>query len=129
MKALLDTHALLWWALDDKRLSPRALRIIRDPETEIVVSVVSLWEIAIKAGLKKLSLPGNPAVILDTAEAQHCTILPVYAPHALAVYALPDIDGHRDPFDRLLVTQCLFEGLTLVTADARLAEYGVAVWW
>jgi PIN domain nuclease of toxin-antitoxin system len=72
MKALLDTHTLLWWALDDKRLSRNALALISDPGTQVFVSVVSLWEIVIKAKLEKLSLPGDPADILTKAEEQDC---------------------------------------------------------
>jgi PIN domain nuclease of toxin-antitoxin system len=123
------THTLLWWALDDTRLSASALSAIRHADTSLFVSVVSLWEIVIKAKLEKLPLPGEPAAILAKAEEQACTILPVLATHALGVYTLPDIADHRDPFDRLLVAQRFIEGLTLVTADARLAEYGVKVLW
>ncbi len=124
MRLLLDTHVLLWSALEPERLSRAARTAIEDEENEVYVSAASAWEIAIKQSLGKLilDLPAEqwlPAVLRKSAfEA-----LEVNIATALRVRALPW--HHRDPFDRLLIAQALEENLTLVTHDAQLASYGV----
>ena len=121
MKLLLDTHVLLWAAGDPRRLAAPVRRMIEDPETELLFSVVSLWEIVIKRQQGREDFQVEPGVLrrglLDNGYAE----LPVRGPHALAVEALPAI--HKDPFDRLLVAQAISEGVTLLTADEILARY------
>ncbi len=128
MSFLLDTHALLWWMLDDERLSPAARETIADVDNELVWSVVGTWEIAIKAGLGRIDLPGSLADLLGTTlRAQAIAILPIHQAHALRVERLPA--HHRDPFDRMLVAQAVEEDLVVVSKDTALAAYDVEVLW
>jgi PIN domain nuclease of toxin-antitoxin system len=120
VKLLLDTHALLWWLDDDDRLDRSAVEAIAEAEF-VAVSAASAWEIAIKQAIGKLSGPDDLAGELET---NGFTELTVTVAHALAAGALPP--HHSDPFDRMLVAQSRLEGLTLVTRDERLADYGIA---
>ncbi|MDP9434827.1 MAG: type II toxin-antitoxin system VapC family toxin [Actinomycetota bacterium] len=118
---LLDTHVALWW-LDDQPLSRVAHDAIADPTRAVHVSLASLWELAIKHSVGRFRLRDDlDQVLVDNG----IELLAMTAAHALAVRDLPL--HHRDPFDRMLVAQALVEGLTLVTRDRRLAEYGVRV--
>ena len=120
MKLLLDTHVLLWWLDDDARLDRSAADAIAGAEL-VAVSAASAWEIGIKQALGKLVGPDDlPAELASNA----FTELPVTVAHALAAGALPP--RHSDLFDRMLVAQSRLEGLTLVTRDDRLADYGIA---
>jgi PIN domain nuclease of toxin-antitoxin system len=123
-RLLVDTHALLWWLTDDRGLSAAARAAIADPANEPLVSTASVWEIAIKRSLGKLTAPEDlPDVIFDGGFAW----LPISAQHAWQVGRLPM--HHRDPFDRMLVAQALTERLPVVTADAHFGEYGVEARW
>lgn len=128
MRALLDTHTFLWWITDDPRLSARAREVIGDGENKIFLSAASGWEMAIKAKLGKLCLPGDPvSFIAEQIAVNGFDSLPVQMSHALFVYALPSY--HRDPFDRLLVAQAKLENLCLLTADPQMARYPVEIVW
>lgn len=128
MKALLDTHALLWWITDDSRLSRRVREFISNVENELAFSAASGWEVAIKAGLGKMDLPEHPEKFLtEQLHRNAIEVLPVNLGHAMGVYSLPN--HHGDPFDRLLVAQCVAEGLPLLTADAAFGPYPVEVIW
>jgi PIN domain nuclease of toxin-antitoxin system len=127
-RVLLDTHAYLWFVFDDRRLSRRADSVISDPETEILLSVGSLWEIAIKAQLGRLDL-GMP---IDTffsryVEQRQVVVVGIQISHLVAYGRLPLV--HRDPFDRLLVAQAQTLAVPILSADPRLEPYGVPVWW
>ncbi len=124
MKILLDTHALLWFLSDDPQLLPPVKNIIEDPKNQKLVSIASCWEIAIKAGLKKLDL-GEPAATFLARELtiNSFDLLKIELAHVTFVESLPL--HHRDPFDRLIVAQCLIEKLPIVSADAILDHYGV----
>jgi PIN domain nuclease of toxin-antitoxin system len=122
MRLLLDTHILLWWLSDCRGLSPRVCKAIADPDTEVFVSAVSAWEMAIKSSLGKLTVPGNLEQALKDNGFHE---LPVHISHALAVEHLPH--HHNDPFDRLLIAQAKIEGLTLVTCDRHIPSYDIAV--
>jgi PIN domain nuclease of toxin-antitoxin system len=123
-RLLVDTHALLWWLTDDPALSTAARDAIADPANEPLVSTASVWEIAIKRSLGKLTAPDDlPDQISDEGFAW----LPISALHAWQVHDLPM--HHRDPFDRVLVAQALIERLPLITADARFEAYGVDTRW
>jgi PIN domain nuclease of toxin-antitoxin system len=119
---LLDTHVVLWWLADDPSLDDAVRHAISDPDNTVFLSAVVVWEIRIKQMIGKLDLPPEFA---DVLADQDFVELPVTVVHALAVGELPPI--HRDPFDRMLVAQAKVEGLTLVTRDSALGEYGVAV--
>lgn len=120
MRLLLDTHVLLWWLADDAQLGAEARAAIGEGEAHVAVSAASAWEIAIKQRLGKLRAPDDLAAQL----ARHRFVqLAVTVPHALRAGALPPV--HDDPFDRMLVAQAEFEGLTVVTRDAAIGRYGV----
>lgn len=123
MRLLLDTHILLWWLNDDVDLPPRARLLIADPENDVFVSPMSLWEIAIKSGLGRLD--ADVEEVRASALASDLAPLPFTLEHAVAVTRLPDI--HRDPFDRALIAQARLQPLTLVTHDNVLAAYGETV--
>jgi PIN domain nuclease of toxin-antitoxin system len=128
VKALLDTHTFLWWITDDPHLSPRAREVIADGKNELFLSASSGWEIAIKARLGKLDIPGDlDSFILEQMAVNAISSLPVLMRHALRVYELPD--HHRDPFDRMLVSQAQLESLPILTGDPQIAQYPVKVIW
>jgi PIN domain nuclease of toxin-antitoxin system len=123
VKLLLDTHVILWWQTDDRRLNRAARRAIA--EADIVwVSAVSGWEAAIKVALGRLRLD-EPFDILIAAD--DFTELPLGLRHTQRLATLPP--HHADPFDRMLVAQALAEGATLVSHDRALEPYGVPVLW
>ncbi|MCA9488974.1 MAG: type II toxin-antitoxin system VapC family toxin [Myxococcales bacterium] len=125
MRILVDTHVVLWAAVDDDRLSGAHRALYTDPSNALVVSVASLWEIAIKVGLGKLPLPVPPADFFAREVASRgYEVLDIRRPHAERVGLLRyPPGGHRDPFDRMLVAQSLVEGLPLMSADMRLRDY------
>lgn len=130
MKVLLDTCALIWFLRDDPELSQKAAQLIEDPNTDAFISVVSIWEIAIKASIGKMSAPiGFHDSLKDRLKASGFNILPVEFNHASGVYSLPNV--HSDPFDRLLISQCKAEKLTAITNDAHWIDprYDVPVFW
>ena len=129
MRVLLDTQAFLWAITAPERLSRRARQAIEDEDNEVLVSVATVWEIAIKASLGRLE-PDVAEIersLPDDMERHAFQPLPVQMRHALRVATLPPV--HRDPFDRLLVAQAIVEDLHLVTADRELGAYGVKVVW
>jgi PIN domain nuclease of toxin-antitoxin system len=124
MRLLLDTHAFLWATGKPALLSPAARDAVSDRANDVYVSAAVAWEIAIKAGRGKLRLPMGPATFVPSRiAALGFTSLPISLDHALAVAALPAT--HADPFDRILIAQAQFEGLTLVTRDATMLSYPV----
>jgi len=124
MRILLDTQCWLWMQVSPERFSPSALIQIEDPGNELLLSAASSWEIAVKVGLGKLSLPLPPAdYVPDRLMSSGVTGLPVDHSHALHVATLPA--HHRDPFDRLLIAQAQLEGLTILTADREFSQYDV----
>ena len=125
MDFLLDTHVFLWWDSGSGALSSNTQAQIADPASRIFVSAASVWEIAIKRRHDKLRFDrAIPAAI----EANHFIGLPISAADAERAGGLTW--SHRDPFDRMLVAQCLESSLTLVTGDAAIRTYpGVAILW
>ena len=118
MRALLDTHLFLWSVTDSPRLSAEARSSILAAD-EVYVSAVSIWEVAIEAGLGKIQ--GDVRRLAEAIGGSGFVELPVTALHAATVAELPP--RHRDPFDRLLVAQAMTEPLILLTADPALLEY------
>jgi len=128
VRALLDTHVFLWWTLDDPRLPNRVREFVENPGNELVFSVASAWELAIKAQLGKLTLPDRlEQFIQEQLDLNAILPLPVQLDHALHVVELPP--HHRDPFDRLLIAQSRAEGLPIVTGDPFIARYQVETIW
>ena len=128
MRALLDTHALLWWLTDDPRLPQNTRDIISDGNNELYFSAAGCWEIAIKAQLGKITLPDKPDVFIsDQLALNGIRSLPIQSSHALHVFSLPAL--HRDPFDRMLVSQAQLEDMPVITSDALIALYQVKLIW
>jgi PIN domain nuclease of toxin-antitoxin system len=128
VKLLLDTHVFLWWIERNPHLSARASGLIADPDSEVFVSIVTVWEIAIKAALEQLEMPVDLGAFLRRQlQSNGFESLPVTFEHAVAVRDLPM--HHRDPFDRLLVCQSRVESLALVSSDSAIAAYGADMVW
>jgi PIN domain nuclease of toxin-antitoxin system len=124
LRLLLDTHALLALLSNDYRLSPTARGTVSRPDTQLLVSVVSVWEIAIKRAIGKLEAPDDLLERIDEVDTE---VLAITARHAYATGELPL--HHGDPFDRLLIAQAKLEGCAIVTRDRAFAAYGVPVVW
>jgi PIN domain nuclease of toxin-antitoxin system len=124
VRLLLDTHALLSLLFADGRLSKSAHDAMERPDARLLVSVVSVWEIAIKRSVGKLDAPDDVIERIEQAETE---LLTITARHAHATGALPL--HHRDPFDRLLVAQAKLERCAIVTSDGAIGAYDVPVVW
>jgi PIN domain nuclease of toxin-antitoxin system len=132
MSCLLDTHTLLWSLFDPSRLGKKATGIIRNPEINVAVSVVSFWEISLKFATGKLDLSGVtpddfPAIAIQSG----FEILPIAAADAATFHHLPRME-HKDPFDRLIIWQAISHKLTLISFDTAFDAYkklGLKVIW
>lgn len=123
-RLLIDSHVLLWHVLDDPRLTPIPTAAIEAEDADVLVSTASLWEIAIKSALGKLTAPDDlPARVLEMGFEP----LPVTAEHGWHVRTLPH--HHGDPFDRLLIAQAQVESVPVVTVDPAFGDYDVRVIW
>lgn len=128
MRALLDTHALLWWLAGDKHLSKKARALIGDEENEVYVSAASAWEVTTKYRLGKL--PDGAVVAADFAQhvvRQGFVGLDITIDHAQRAGALPG--PHRDPFDRMLIAQSQAENLPIISIEKVFDSYGITRWW
>ena len=122
MKLLLDTHILLWWLTEDRKLSQIETAIITDPDNLIFVSAATAWEITVKKMIGKLAAPDDlPAALA----ANNFLELPISIIHSQKLYQLPL--HHHDPFDRIMVAQAMSENLTLMTRDPKIALYEIKI--
>ena len=126
MKILVDTHVFLWAITDAPRLSAGQRAMFLDEANELHLSVASVWEMLIKAGLGKLPLPA-PATeyLMKQLEKNRIALLPIRVAHLVELQGLPPL--HRDPFDRMLVAQARAEKMRMLSVDERMREYGVEV--
>lgn len=122
MQLLLDTHALLWWLADMPELGPVARQHISDPESHVIISAATVWEIEIKRALGKLDAPEDIRSAIDAARFE---TLPMTVDHSITAARLPP--HHHDPFDRMLIAQAREERLTLVTRDPAFVAYDVSI--
>jgi PIN domain nuclease of toxin-antitoxin system len=128
MNTLLDTHTFLWWANEPERLSARVRALLENPKMTLLLSVVSLWEIQIKAQSGKLTLTIPLKTLVETQQrTNQIQVLPVTLAHILALDDLPL--HHKDPFDRLLIAQANVENAVLASVDAVFGQYPVNVIW
>jgi len=128
MNALLDTYVLLWWITDDLRLPAYVKSIIAENKNELFFSAAGCWEIAIKYRLGKIKLPQKPDIfIIDQLSKNAIQNIPIHASHALYECNLPNL--HRDPFDRMLVSQSRIEKMPIITGDPLIKQYKVSVIW
>ncbi|MFN0166024.1 MAG: type II toxin-antitoxin system VapC family toxin [Bryobacteraceae bacterium] len=126
MRILLDTHIFLWAITDDSRLTNVHRLKYTDEESELYLSVASLWETLIKVGLGRLTLPVQAADYLaKQMEKNRVAVLPIRMTHLAELAKLPPL--HRDPFDRMLVAQARAEGMSILSADPGIRGYGVAI--
>jgi PIN domain nuclease of toxin-antitoxin system len=122
MELLLDTCALIWSLGDNPCLSPEAREQISDSSNKVFVSAVSVWEIEIKRKKGQLKTPENLLqAIIDTG----FIFLSITEHHAMKAASLPE--HHKDPFDRLLISQALLEKMVIITSDAQFIKYGIAI--
>ncbi len=129
-RVLIDTQSLIWFAEDDPALSARALTLVDAASTVRLASAASLWEMAIKVALGKLSLKAGRLVRFAAGlAANDIGALPVTGADAVAVADLPAVAGHKDLFDRLIAAQCRRLDLTLVSVDTVSDDYGVRRVW
>lgn len=121
MKFLLDTHVLLWAAAEPARLSSSVRRMLNDADNELLFSPASLWEVVSKRGLGRKDFQADARLLRRGLLDNGYHELPIISDHVVAVDGLPPL--HKDPFDRLLVAQAAVEGVTLLTLDAKVAQY------
>jgi PIN domain nuclease of toxin-antitoxin system len=130
VKFLLDTQVLLWSIFGTRRLTPRVRQVLEDDASELFVSVVSIWELAIKVGIGKLNLPGSSTrYVLEQLDHIGTAILPVEPAHILWLETLPRYAHHKDPWDRMLIVQAIEENLTILSADSKFPLYDVPLVW
>jgi PIN domain nuclease of toxin-antitoxin system len=128
MRLLIDSQSLIWYVDQDHLLSPTAHAAMTDPDNDLLLSAATIWEIAIKVGLNKLSLSMPYRQWITQAMTDlSMTVLPITVEYADVQAGLPK--HHRDPFDRLLVAQAQVENMTLVSADPGFDPYGIARLW
>ena len=125
MRLLVDTHLLLWAAAKSRRLPKEARLLLEDPANEVLFSAASLWEVVIKAALRKPDFKVDVALLRPALKEMGFAELAVSGAHAERLASLPPV--HKDPFDRMLVAQGLAEPLVLLTNDGVLADYGDVV--
>jgi PIN domain nuclease of toxin-antitoxin system len=128
MKLLLDTHTFMWWDSAPHKIPESTLGLLRQPEHEVLVSLVSFWEIQIKTQLGKLTLRDDLAnVVRQQQDENNIEILPISLAHILELDYLPY--HHKDPFDRLLIAQSRIESASLVSCDGVFKQYDCKVVW
>lgn len=128
MKLLLDTHTLIWWDREPDLIPPATLTLMQQADTQLLVSIVNLWEIQIKTQIGKLTLRSPLAEIIAHQQTENGIILlSITLPHILELDNLPQ--HHKDPFDRLLIAQCRNEAATLVSRDSIFKQYDCPLIW
>jgi len=128
VRTLLDTHALLWFVLNNPHLSPIARAVIANPANDLLVSPASYWEIAIKINIGHYVLGQPYDDFMDRAiNGNNFTILPIEPRHTSALTTLPR--HHNDPFDRLMIAQAIVEGIPLISVDTKFDLYPITRLW
>ncbi|WP_299969700.1 type II toxin-antitoxin system VapC family toxin [uncultured Roseobacter sp.] len=122
MNLLIDTHILLWAAFEPRRLPRDAHDRLMDPDTRLWFSAVSIWEVAIKRGLDRPDFRIDPGPLRAGLLANEYSELALEGRHCLGLGTLPGL--HADPFDRMLIVQAAAQGMALLTADSKIAQYG-----
>lgn len=128
MKLLLDTHTFIWWDREPDLIPSTTLTLMQQDDSQLIVSIASLWEIQIKTQIGKLTLQAPLSEIITQQQIENGIILlPITLPHILELDNLPQ--HHKDPFDRLLVAQCRRESATLVSRDTLFKQYDCPLIW
>lgn len=121
MKYLIDTHTFLWFTEGCSDLSYTALELIMDKNNEIFISIASLWEISIKTAIGKLAIAGSYELVIEDVTENDMQILPINFAHTVIQNKLPLY--HRDPFDRIIISQALVENMDLISKDSIFDNY------
>ena len=127
MKYLIDTQILIWSIIDTNKLSKKVLQILKNPANEIDISAVSIWEIAIKTSIKKLILPFEIKNIVREISRMNISILDINSLHLIKVADLPF--HHKDPFDRLIISQAIIENISVISSDNNFKNYDIDLIW
>lgn len=127
MNILLDTHAVIWFITDNPNLPAALKKVIEDDSNKCYVSLATHWEMSIKYSLDRLELSGTLDNIFEIIEASGFEILPITVSHILTTATLAY--HHRDPFDRMLIGQAIYEGMKLMTKDSLFGSYEVEILW
>lgn len=128
MRAILDTHAILWWVTNNPQLSQTVRDIISDSDNTLYLSVASSWEVIIKFNTGKLPLPEPPTQFIQSClSVNRFESLAIDLPHVLQINTLPD--HHKDPFDRILIAQAQVENIPILTVDRMIIKYPVQTIW
>lgn len=127
MRQLIDTHVFIWFVRGDETLSQSAKDAIEHPEANNLVSMASLWEMAVKTSLGKLDIGKPFEQVYADLDNNGFQLLPIEFEHLKQVSALPFF--HRDPFDRLLIAQAIVENIVLISADDIMEQYPLQVIW
>jgi PIN domain nuclease of toxin-antitoxin system len=128
LKLLLDTCTFLWIAAGDRAVPPRVVELFRAPDNEVYLSAASAWEIALKHAIGRLPLPEPPERFVPAERAALAIApLPIDEESALHLARLPAL--HRDPFDRMLVSQAIVHGLAILTPDPLIMQYPARTVW
>lgn len=128
MRILLDTHSFLWFIAGNSRLSARARELIEDPANERLVSMASVWEMAIKASMDRLHFSQPFATVIpEQFQRNDMHVLDITVAHTAQVAILPF--HHRDPFDRMLIAQAFVEAIPIVGVDSAFDVYGITRLW
>jgi PIN domain nuclease of toxin-antitoxin system len=128
VRFLLDTHALLWLAFEQRLLSPYIREVVSNPQNEILVSAASAWEITAKYRIGKLDSAGGLAInFIPRVTAAGYQLLPITTEHALRAGLLPG--SHKDPFDRMIAAQAIHEDMPLLSSDSQLDVFSVRRQW
>ena len=127
MNVLLDTHAAVWFFMDDDKMPESTKKAICNLDNVIHISIASLWEVAIKLSIGKLVLDNGFDGFLDAIYKNEFTLIEIEPKHIKAVMNLPQI--HRDPFDRIIVAQAQTENMAVITADKNIMRYEIKTLW
>ena len=128
MRLLMDTHVFIWWSDEPEKLSDRVLNACQDDDNSLMLSIISIWEMQIKIQLGKLRLRNPLRYLIENQQnINDLQVLPISVNHIYMLENLPM--HHRDPFDRLIISQALEERLPLVSKDSVFSNYPVSLYW
>jgi PIN domain nuclease of toxin-antitoxin system len=127
MKYIIDTHVFIWANLEPSKLSTTAIKILEKTPSSVYLSAASIWEMAIKANLKKLEFDDIGQFVNQGCKFLNCKVLPILVPHILKVEGLDN--HHKDPFDRLIIAQSIVTKYSVVSIDTQFGKYPVNLIW
>ncbi|MBO1348933.1 MAG: type II toxin-antitoxin system VapC family toxin [Hormoscilla sp. GUM202] len=128
MNLLLDTHTFIWGSITPEKLSDTVRNLLQDNANTIILSLASIWEMQIKVQRGKLTINRPlPELIASQQQTNNLQLLPIEVPHIFALQNLPDY--HRDPFDRIIISQAMVEGLPVLSKDATFDAYPIVRVW